>query len=264
MLQLLANDDPNGAVGKPAVVRSAAVSVAIHGLVILLVLSAAYWRSERLPDRLTRIMLVAPAPPVAPPAPAAVPRTARVAVSRPARVFTPVLTAPVAIPEHVAAIASVLDAPPEMEIAEGVVGGMPGGLPGGVLGGVTGGPAIPPPALAPRPVTPAPEPKAPEIEEPGRIEVDSAIQAGKLVTMIQPVYPPMARQARVQGDVRLTAIIDRTGKVTELKVLEGNPLLIGAARSAVERWRYRPTLLHGQPVEVVTIITVEFRLRSMG
>ena len=82
--------------------------------------------------------------------------------------------------------------------------------------------------------------------------------------MIQPVYPPMARQARVQGDVRLTAIIDRTGKVTELKVLEGNPLLIGAARSAVERWRYRPTLLHGQPVEVVTIITVEFRLRSMG
>lgn len=119
--------------------------------------------------------------------------------------------------------------------------------------------AIRPPAAPPAPVAKPPEPPSPA-PVPQRIEVDSEIQAGNLLSMIQPAYPPIARQARIQGDVLLTAVIDRAGKISELKVLSGNPLLSGAARAAVERWRYRPTLLHGQAVEVVTKITVQFRL----
>ena len=65
---------------------------------------------------------------------------------------------------------------------------------------------------------------------------------------------------RVQGSVILEAVIDREGRVDNLKVLTGNPLLVRAARDAVLQWRYRPTLLNGEPVEVVTQITVNFTL----
>jgi protein TonB len=90
--------------------------------------------------------------------------------------------------------------------------------------------------------------------------VSRDVQEAKLLVMIQPVYPPVAKAARVQGTVRLSATINREGKITELKVLEGHPLLTAAACAVVEKWRYRPTLLDGEPVEVATEIIVNFRL----
>jgi protein TonB len=83
-----------------------------------------------------------------------------------------------------------------------------------------------------------------------------------IVNKVQPVYPPLARQTRVQGTVRLHAIISKDGSVQQLEVMSGHPLLVQAALDAVKQWRYRPTLLNGEPVEVDTTIDVIFSLNQ--
>jgi periplasmic protein TonB len=95
---------------------------------------------------------------------------------------------------------------------------------------------------------------------PQRVIIVSTIEAAKLVSQIHPVYPALAMQARIQGDVVLHAIISKDGGVSELQVLSGHPLLVNAALDAVRKWRYSPTLLSGRPVEVETTITVSFVL----
>ncbi len=101
-------------------------------------------------------------------------------------------------------------------------------------------------------------PVAPSV--PQRVPVTSTIEAAKLISRVQPVYPVIAIQTRTQGNVVLRAIIGRDGQVSELQVLSGHPLLVNAALDAVRQWRYNPTLLNGQAVEVETTITVSFVL----
>jgi protein TonB len=84
---------------------------------------------------------------------------------------------------------------------------------------------------------------------------NEGVMEAMLVRRVQPEYPPLARAAHVSGTVQLRAIIARDGTVRELQVVSGNPLLVQAARAAVIKWRYRPTLLNGEPVEVETYIT---------
>jgi protein TonB len=86
------------------------------------------------------------------------------------------------------------------------------------------------------------------------------VQRANLINQARPVYPPLARQARIQGTVKLTAIISKDGTIQKLEVLSGHPLLIPAALQAVKEWRYKPTLLNGEPVEVVTQVDVNFTL----
>ena len=105
--------------------------------------------------------------------------------------------------------------------------------------------AAPPPA--PTPVT----------THPIRI---SQMAAGSLIHRVQPEYPEIARQARIQGAVQLRAIISRAGTIQNLTVESGAPMLIPSALKAVRQWRYRPYLLNGEPVEVDTQITVNFTL----
>jgi protein TonB len=156
----------------------------------------------------------------------------------------------------------ISEAPPSIEVG-GVPGGVPGGTPGGVVGGVIGGvagglPALSaPPAAAPV-VIPAKAPAAPPAQK--RIQVSGELQEAMLLTMVKPEYPPLAMRSRIHGAVRMTAIIDKQGKIVELKLVDGHPLLIDAAMSVVKQWRYRPTLQGGEPVEVSTLITVNFRL----
>jgi protein TonB len=76
------------------------------------------------------------------------------------------------------------------------------------------------------------------------------------------VYPPLARQTRISGTVRLHAIIAKDGTVQQLEVLSGHPLLVQAALDAVRQWRYQPTLLNGEPVEVDTTVDVIFSLNQ--
>lgn len=83
---------------------------------------------------------------------------------------------------------------------------------------------------------------------------------GNLIYKVQPFYPPLARQARIQGSVLLRAIISRSGTIEDLSVISGHPMLVGAAIEAVRQWRYRPYILNDEPVEVETRVTVNFSL----
>lgn len=86
------------------------------------------------------------------------------------------------------------------------------------------------------------------------------MEQARLIEHIKPIYPLLAIQTRTQGVVVLHAIIGKDGEVAELQLISGHPLLVRAAMEAVRQWRYRPTLLNGEPVEVDTTITVTFRL----
>ena len=88
----------------------------------------------------------------------------------------------------------------------------------------------------------------------------SAMMEGSLIHRVDPVYPALAKAARVQGTVMLAAVIGTDGNVQKLQVLSGHPLLTTAAIDAVRQWRYRPYVLNGSPIEVDTRITVNFIL----
>jgi protein TonB len=92
--------------------------------------------------------------------------------------------------------------------------------------------------------------------------VGGNVQQAMLVSQPRPVYPPLAKQARISGTVRFTAIIGRDGSIQNLTLVSGHPLLVQSATEAVKQWRYKPTLLNGEPVEVVTQIDVNFTLNQ--
>jgi protein TonB len=94
------------------------------------------------------------------------------------------------------------------------------------------------------------------------LKISGPIIAAQLISKIKPKYPYIAIQTRREGTVLLHAIISRDGQITSLDVLSGDPLPVGAALDAVRQWRYRPTILNGEPVEVETTITVVFQLRQ--
>jgi protein TonB len=133
---------------------------------------------------------------------------------------------------------------------------VPGGTAGGAVGGVIGGIISNTPNVAP----PPPPPPVKKAAPPKRITVGGAVQKARLIKQVRPVYPALARQARIQGTVKLTAEIAKDGSIQKLDVVSGHPLLIPAALQAVKQWRYKPTLLNGQAVEVLTQIDVNFTL----
>ena len=93
------------------------------------------------------------------------------------------------------------------------------------------------------------------------IRQHSSVQSANLIYQVKPAYPPIARQTRTQGVVVLEAVIDRDGSIQSLRVVSGHPLLTQAALDAVKQWKYRPTLLNGEPIEVITTVTVTFTLQ---
>lgn len=96
---------------------------------------------------------------------------------------------------------------------------------------------------------------------PQRVRVSAGVSQGLLIHTVSPVYPPAARSARVQGTVVLRAMIGKDGRIVDLHVITGDPMLAPAAIGAVQQWRYKPYLLKGDPVEVETQIQVNFQLR---
>jgi protein TonB len=126
-------------------------------------------------------------------------------------------------------------------------GGIPGGQLGGVIGGiVNSGAAVSKVTLA----------------APTRVRISQGVTKGLLIHRVEPVYPTLAKSARVQGEVVLSAIISTSGEIENLQLVSGHPMLGPAALTAVKQWRYKPYLLNGQPVEVETTITVIFSLTS--
>jgi len=215
------------------------ISMTIQILVIGVMILVPLLYTEALPTQAFVSWVAAPPPPPPPPpAPKVAPRV----VKKVSLMEAGKLRAPSKIPERIAIIREE-----EMPNMPGVVGGVPGGIASGQLGGVIGGvigsiPAPPPP------------------EQPKRIRVSSGVQEAKKIRQVLPLYPPLAKQARIQGVVKLEAIIGKNGMVQNLTVIQGHPLLVQAALDAVQQWRYEPTLLNNEPVEVVTYIDVIFRL----
>ena len=109
--------------------------------------------------------------------------------------------------------------------------------------------------------TPPPLPPPPPIIKAEPIRQGGKVQAANLIHQVNPIYPPLARQARVQGVVVMEAVISKEGSIESLRVVTGHPLLNQAALDAVKQWKYRPTLLNGEPVEVITTVTVTFNLQ---
>ncbi len=128
----------------------------------------------------------------------------------------------------------------------------------------TGGSSIIPSlgnTLPDRPEPPSPPIRKTNPEPPkGPLHVSTGVQSAKLMFGPRPPYPPLAKTARVQGTVRIQAIIAADGTIKNLQVISGPPLLVKAAIDAVSQWRYQPTLLNGYPVEVITGIDVNFTL----
>jgi len=209
--------------------------------------------TDTLPKAQLLTFLVAPPPPPPPPPPAAEQVQKIVHQIQTDVLNTGQLRTPTRIPQKVQMIREE-DAPPPMAATGGVVGGVPGGIPGGQLGGVIGGIVS---ATSNLSAVPKFQPVVPQ-----RVRISQGVTRGLLIHRVEPSYPPLARAARVQGDVVLTAVISVTGEIENLQLVSGHPMLVPAAISAVKLWRYKPYLLNGQPVEVETTITVIFSLSN--
>ena len=196
--------------------------------------------------------------PTAPPPPAA----GNAAKARPVR--PPVerlqsapggLFAPVVIPAKAAIIVDEPLAASGYGVPGGVEIGERYGVPGGILKGI---PDLAPPApvveAAPAAVV-TPPPVTPK-----QVMVGGRVKMARLIHQVEPLYPPLARQMRASGVVELVGIIGTNGRIRELKLLSGSPLLAHAALEAVRQWIYEPTLLNGEPVELIATISVIFRL----
>jgi len=208
-----------------------------------------------LPKTQLTSFLVAPPPPPPPPPPPAAAVAVKIVKVIPRQFDAGRLMAPKSVPKEIATIREE-ELPPASSGVGGVMGGIPGGVAGGTPGGVLGSilsttnSALPPP----------PPPPAPKTVTPKRITIGGNVQQAKLVRQPKPIYPPLAKQARISGVVHLAAVISKDGTIQDLKVISGHPLLIPSALEAVKQWVYQPTLLNGEPVEVSTQIDVNFTL----
>jgi len=218
---------------------------------ILLVMPLMF--TEQLPTAQLLTFLVAPPPPPPPPPPAAAQVQRIVRQIETDVLNTGQLRTPSKIPQKIEMIKEDV-APPPMAVTGGVVGGVPGGIPGGQVGGVIGGIIS---ATSNLSAVPKFVPATPQ-----RIRISQGVTKGLLIHRVEPVYPALAKAARVQGEVVLTAIISTSGEIENLQLISGHPMLVPEAIAAVRQWRYKPYLLNGQPVEVETTITVIFSLSS--
>lgn len=218
---------------------SVALAITLQVAIVAVLLVIPLLFTEALPKTMLGTFLTAPPPPAPPPPPAAV---AKVQPQRPKLaevVKTNSFVAPTVIPKRVDT--SAQPAPPQVAAAN-PGNGVPGGI-GDAIGGIGNVPPPPPPKTAPQ-----------------RIHVGGNVEAAKLVRKVTPRYPTIAQSAHIQGTVVLRAIIARDGSVQRLQYVSGPALLMASAMQAVREWKYQPTELNGQPVEVDTTIQVVYNL----
>ena len=224
------------------------ISIVAHAVILgaLVLLPLAFFNVLHA-DELIIAIVEPPSIPVAPPPPVA--PTAHRQSAGPKVFKVKINEAPGSIPNGIHPETE----PPETTGIETVIQGVPSLHQGEVTGYIIGeilklkNPGVSGPPPPPTRRTP--------------IKVSGVIQAGKLIHKVEPVYPPLAIQARVSGTVILEAMIDEEGNVTDLKILEGHPLLRDAAYNAVKQWKYLPTMIGGEPVPVVATVTLIFRFR---
>ena len=223
------------------------ISMSLQATLVTAIVLPVLFFAGALPEVPTMMAFVAEAPAPPPPPPPPPPPAAKVqgAPSRPVPTTGAVpIEAPAAIePERASAPGDI-----------GVPGGVEGGIPGGVVGGVVGG--LPSDIPPPPPPPPMPVARAP-------IHVGGQIQAPALAKRVEPVYPDVAVSARIRGVVILEALVDKEGRVVEVKVLRTpNQLLDNAAITAVRQWQYRPLILNGLPEPFVLTVVLTFELQD--
>ena len=202
---------------------------------------------------LTSFLVAPPPPPPPPPPPAAAPVVVHVSVI-PRQFDAGRLMTPKSVPKDIAVIRE--DELPPSSASSGVVGGVPGGTVGGPVGGILG-------SIMAQGNSVAPPPKKVEAAAPPpkRVQIGGNVQAAMLIFGPKPAYPALAKQARISGVVHLHAFISKEGTIQTLTVIPpAHPLLAPAAVETVRTWRYKPTMLNGEPVEVETTIDVSFML----
>lgn len=224
-----------------------AASVAIHVAILALLIIVPLFLAKNTisPKALQPTYVFTPPPPVPPPPPPAA-KAPQTPVKVTPQIKVPTFVAPRVIPKQVETaqnnVAALTEAP-------GIEGGVVGGVPGGVLGGVLGGTGT------------APGPPSPPASH-GVVRVGGDVKAPELVQKVQPDYPPVARVAHVEGKVVIDAIISKDGDVIGERAISGPGLLVQSALSAVKQWKYKPTYLNGQPVDLAMQVTVDFTLGS--
>jgi protein TonB len=215
---------------------SVGVSIILEAVILGVVLLIPLIYTQTLPTSVMNTFLVAPPPPAPPPPP-----QQAVVKQAPQKTFTVNhMEAPTVIPKQIEVAKD--EAPPS--VAGSDTAGVAGGT-GDVLGGIGTGAAPPPP---------------PPAAAPARIKVGGDVQAASLVKQVTPAYPNIAKTAHVSGTVTLHAIISKDGSIERLEYVSGPSLLMASAMTAVKEWKYKPTMLNGQPVEVDTTVQVVFSL----
>ena len=212
-------------------------SFAFQAALLAVLILIPYLYPDSLPKRVLATLLLAPPPP---------PAAAQAPQAPAARAVIPVqlagLIAPTVIPHRIAEGDSAPATPPGVDLNFGTPG--PDFAPG-VMSAL--GSAPPPPVVT------RPKPSAP-------LRISAGVAKGHLLVPIQPVYPVIAKEARVQGTVTIEAMISKQGLVEGVHVISGPPLLVQAAIAGVNRARYVPFKLNGNPVEVNTTINIVFNL----
>jgi protein TonB len=218
------------------VVLSTLVQMVILGVLLLIPLMY----TEALPKTMLSILLIAPPPPPPPPP---TPQHLKAGVKPGVRsIQSEILHEPSFIPINVV-VSKEPELPPDVTDPSSlntIFTNIPGQ---GIVGSNSSTPPSPPKPTGST-----------------RIKQGGIVTAASILSQTRPIYPILAREARIQGNVVLHAIIDKDGRVAQLEVMSGHPLLVKAALEAVKQWLYRATLLNGDPVEVDTTITVTFTL----
>jgi protein TonB len=226
-----------------------AASLTVQTLFVGVLIALPLIYGDRLPDvrRLISLSLPLPPPPL-PPAPEVVATSSSHTSFAQARTYLPTQV-PKSSPN---AAIDVVDAPPSLVTGSADIG---------VIGGTGVATLV---SQIPRETIPQAKPQIAETPKPAAKPtiVGGDVQAAKLLKKVIPVYPPLAKQARVSGTVQLIGVIARDGTIQQLQVSSGHPLLVKAALDAVRQWVYRPTLLNGQAVEVIAPIDVIFTLSN--
>jgi periplasmic protein TonB len=247
----------NAKLPRPRRTADLAGAFAFQGLILAALILVPLWHTAAIDlGRFNATYLIAPAPPAPPPPPAAG-GAPRPTIVRKSAFDATKLTVPTVIPKDVVVVKDQAPGVPVLDAMNGVSGGVAGGVPGGQIGGVLGGVFGGAIGGATQVVPPVPPPTAPARP----YQVGGLLRRPRLITQVEAQYPPLAKQARIQGDVLIDAIIDTEGNVSSARVISGNPLLIQAALDAVRHWKYEPTLLNGLPVAVELQAVVQFQFK---
>jgi len=241
--------------------RTVAVSATLHGLlIVILILVPLVFTDQIEGAKLTSILLEPPPPPTAPP-PAPAIAAAKPAVPEILSVDPAAFIEPLFIPKE---IATIVDTSPGPSDAIGVPYGVPYGSDRSRTPSIFMDSPRPPTVIGPPPAAtppPSPPPPPPTMKYAEPLRVSGPVQAGKVIYQPSPAYPSLARIAKVEGTVVLQATIGVDGTIQSLRIIsETSPLLRTGVIETVKTWKYKPTLLSNEPVEVITTITINFNL----